>query len=154
MVEDQQVDQDGLVETVGRCVGVFYADDGMVGLRDPNWLQHPMNFLFGLFRRFILAANATKSLTMTCQPGTLRTGISEEAMKLWSVEWNSPQGPWRHTAASCMGLIPQSTGVNCGSDRQYTNPRCIVWALRGRRSSALSTSRMPGILPHMDRPAI
>ena len=93
MVEDQQVDQDGLVETVGRCVGVFYADDGMVGLRDPNWLQHPMNFLFGLFRRFILAANATKSRTMTCQPGTLRTGISEEAMKLWSVEWNSPQGP-------------------------------------------------------------
>ena len=65
-VEDQRVDQDGLVETVGRCMGVFYADDGMVGSRDADWLQHAMNFLVGLFRRYGLEANVEKSCTMTC----------------------------------------------------------------------------------------
>ena len=30
IVEDQRVAHDGLGETVGRCLGVFYADDGMV----------------------------------------------------------------------------------------------------------------------------
>ena len=29
-VEDQRVAHDGLGETVGRCLGVFYSDDGMV----------------------------------------------------------------------------------------------------------------------------
>ena len=35
-VEDQRVDHDGLGETVGRCLGVFYADDGMVGSRESD----------------------------------------------------------------------------------------------------------------------
>ena len=35
-VEDQRVDHDGLRETVGRCLGVFYADDGMVGSRESD----------------------------------------------------------------------------------------------------------------------
>ena len=30
-MEDQRVDHDGLGETVGWCLGVFYADGGMVG---------------------------------------------------------------------------------------------------------------------------
>ena len=39
-VEDQWVDHERLGETVGRCLGVFYADDGMVGSRDADWLYH------------------------------------------------------------------------------------------------------------------
>ena len=35
-IEDQPVAQYILVETVGRCVGLFYADNGMVGLRNPD----------------------------------------------------------------------------------------------------------------------
>ena len=41
-----------------------------------------MNVLVGLFRRYGLAANVAKSCTMTCQPGILRLGISEEAKAL------------------------------------------------------------------------
>ena len=47
-VEDKMVAHDRLGETVGRCLGVFYANDGMVGSRDANWLlwmQHLMNVL-------------------------------------------------------------------------------------------------------------
>ena len=51
----------------------------MVGYRDYNWLKHSMNVLIGLFQRYGLAANAAKSHTMTCQPGTLRFMMSEES---------------------------------------------------------------------------
>ena len=38
ILEEQRVAHDGLGETIGRCLGVFYANDGMVGTRDPDWL--------------------------------------------------------------------------------------------------------------------
>ena len=81
-VEDQRVAYDGLVETVWRCLGVFYADDGMVRSRDTGWLKHAMNILVGLFRRYGLAANVAKLRTMKCQPDALWAGISDEAMVL------------------------------------------------------------------------
>ena len=71
-VEDQMVPRDGLIETIGRCVGFFYADNGMVGSIGSYRLQHAMNILVGLFRRYGLADNIEKSLTMTCQPRSLR----------------------------------------------------------------------------------
>ena len=73
---------EGLGETSGRCVGVFYADDGMVVSQDPYWLQHLMNVLVGLFRKYGLAANVANSCTMTFQPGLLRSGMSEEVKAL------------------------------------------------------------------------
>ena len=82
MVEDQRVAHDGLGDTIGRCLGVFYANDGMVGSRDLGWMQHKMKNLVVLFRRYGLASNVTKSCTMTCQPGALRVGVSAEATAL------------------------------------------------------------------------
>ena len=81
-VEDQRVAQDGLGDTVRRCVGFFYADDGMVGSRNPDWMKYKMNVLVELFRRYGLVSNAAKSHKMTCEPRELRAGISEEAMAL------------------------------------------------------------------------
>ena len=82
MVEDQRVAHEGLGETVGQCLGVFYANYGMVGSRDSDWLKHAMKFLVGLFRRYGLAANAAKSCTMIFQTGSLWAGMPEEAMEL------------------------------------------------------------------------
>ena len=81
-VEDQRVAHYRLVETSRQFLGVFYAYDVMVGSRDAEWLQHSMHVLVGLFRRYGLASNVAKSCTMTCQPGSLRSGISEEAKAL------------------------------------------------------------------------
>ena len=81
-IEYQRVAHDGLVETVGWCLVVSYSDYGMVVSRDPDWLQHAMNVLVGLFRRYGLAANIAKSRTITCQTGALRVGMSEEAIVL------------------------------------------------------------------------
>ena len=64
-VEDKRVAHDGLGETVGWFLGVFYSGDGMVVSRNPDWLQYATNILVGLFRRYGLAANVAKSCTMT-----------------------------------------------------------------------------------------
>ena len=81
-LEEQRVDHDGLRDTVGRCLGVFYDENGMVDSRNPDCLQHATNVLLGLFRRYGLVANVKKSRIMTCQPGALQAGMSEEAMAL------------------------------------------------------------------------
>ena len=82
IIEDQRVDHDGLGETIGLCLVFLYADDGMIGSRDSDWLQSAINVLVGIFRRYGLSANIAKSCTMTCQIGALRTGVLEEDMEL------------------------------------------------------------------------
>ena len=81
-VEDQRVAYYGLGETIGWCLGVFNSEDFMVGSHDSDWLQHAMNVLVGLLRRYGLAANVAKSHTMTCQPDALWAGMSDEEMAL------------------------------------------------------------------------
>ena len=78
-VEYQRVAHYGLVEAVERRLGFFYVDWGMVGSRDPDWLQHSMNMLFGLFQRYDLTANVSKSRLMTCLPDALRLDMYTEA---------------------------------------------------------------------------
>ena len=73
---DQRVYHEGLAVAVRQCLGVFYADDGMVGSRDNYWIQHSMNVMVGLFWRYGHAANVAKSRSMTYQPNTLRSGMS------------------------------------------------------------------------------
>ena len=63
-------------------MGVFYANNGMVGSRESNWIQHAMTVLYGLFRRYGLAANVEKSCIITCHTGALRAGMLEESMAL------------------------------------------------------------------------
>ena len=71
MVEDQTVNQNVLGETVGRFLGVFYSNNGMVISHQLYWMNHTMNVLVNLFKRYVLAANVAKSHTMTCQPRSL-----------------------------------------------------------------------------------
>ena len=81
MVEDQLLAQEGLA--VGRCLGLFYSDDGVVVSWDMEWLQVELNVLIGLFHRYGLVVNVAKYKTMTCHPGKLRSGMSEEVVGWW-----------------------------------------------------------------------
>ena len=47
---------------------MFYADDGMVALSDPAWLQGAFNALLGLFDRVGLQTNVRKTVSMVCHP--------------------------------------------------------------------------------------
>ena len=87
-VEDQRVAHDGLGETDGRCLGVFYTNYGMARSQDADLLQHSMNVLVCLFQHYGLADNISKLCMMTFQPDALRSGVSEEAevLKCMGVE--------------------------------------------------------------------
>ena len=42
---------------VGRIMGVFYGDDGLTVLQDPEWVQWEINVLIGIFLRVGLMSN-------------------------------------------------------------------------------------------------
>ena len=41
-------------------MGVFYADNCLLGLWDPEWIQGPLNILIGLFHWIDLMDNIAK----------------------------------------------------------------------------------------------
>ena len=47
---------------------VFYADDGMVVLSDPAWLQGTFSALVAIFDRVGLRNNVNKTVSMACHP--------------------------------------------------------------------------------------
>ena len=62
---------------VGRNMGVFYAYDSIIRLRDRECLQGSINSLIGIFFSVGLISNDAKSKTMTFQLGEICRGISE-----------------------------------------------------------------------------
>ena len=52
----------------GHFSAVFYADDGMVGATDPQWLQGAFSALVAIFDRVGLLTNVNKTVSMACQP--------------------------------------------------------------------------------------
>ena len=55
-------------------------EDGLLGSRDPKWIQGGLNVLIGLFWRIVPMANIAKSKTMTCQMRVIRLVILEEVV--------------------------------------------------------------------------
>ena len=47
---------------------LLYADDGMVALSDPQWIQGAFSTLVGLFDRVVLWNNVCKTVGMVCRP--------------------------------------------------------------------------------------
>ena len=80
VVEDQMVTQEGLGVTVGRYMGLFYIDNGVVRLWDPEWNQGALNMIIVLFCWYGLVENVVKSKSMTFQTVTLQYGMSEEEL--------------------------------------------------------------------------
>ena len=52
----------------GHFLAVFYADDGMFGASDPEWLQGAFSALVAIFDRVGLQTNVDKTVSMACQP--------------------------------------------------------------------------------------
>ena len=79
-VEDELVAHEGMGLAMGWCLGLFYDNKGMVGLRDTKWIQDAPNVLIGLFQRYGMVEKVAKSKAMMCQLGSIRSGMSEEAV--------------------------------------------------------------------------
>jgi hypothetical protein len=68
----------GLGDLVKTKMVAFYADDGVLSARCPEWLQESFSILVGLFERVGLCTNAQKTKVMTCVPGKIRVSHPEE----------------------------------------------------------------------------
>ena len=62
-----------------REIVAFFVDDGLVGSRDPVWLQGALDVLVTLFESIGLRTNPDKTKVMTCVPGNIRVAHTEEA---------------------------------------------------------------------------
>ena len=67
---------DRLGMVVGRCMGVFDADDGIIGSREPEWIQGAMNVLIIISRSVSLMAYVESSNTATYYTGEIHTCMS------------------------------------------------------------------------------
>ena len=50
-VEENYATHKGLALSLGRCMGVFFDDEGIIGSKDTGRLQWAINSFIGLFRR-------------------------------------------------------------------------------------------------------
>jgi Reverse transcriptase (RNA-dependent DNA polymerase) len=71
----------GLGGRIRDFIACFYADDGMVGARDADWLEHSFGVLVGFFARMGLECNTRKTEAMTCLPGYIAQPRSEVAVR-------------------------------------------------------------------------
>jgi hypothetical protein len=68
----------------------FFVDDGLVGSRDPIWLQSALDVLVILFESIGLRTNPDKTKVMTCVPGKIRQAHTTEA---YHTQQNGPVNP-------------------------------------------------------------
>ena len=84
-IDNPAATHDGVGEAVGQELGVFYAENGIIASHNTKGVQGDINFLIGLFRIIGPRANITKSKTMTCHTGDIRSGMSAEAFTIRSI---------------------------------------------------------------------
>jgi hypothetical protein len=70
MIDDEAMH--GRFAEASREIVAFFVDDGLVGSRDPIWLQSALDVLVILFESIGLRTNPDKTKVMTCVPGNIR----------------------------------------------------------------------------------
>jgi hypothetical protein len=80
----------GIFEEASRGIVAFYVDDGLVGSRNPIWLQSALQVLVILFESIGLRTNPDKTKVMTCVPRKIRVSHTEEA---YHVQQYGPVNP-------------------------------------------------------------
>ena len=110
---------------------LFYADNGMVALSDPCWLQGAFNTLVGLFDRVGLRANYRKTVGMVCHPCKAAGNLSGRPHIHGAVEGT---GVLRSVRRVVGGGIPDepyddSTWEGDGDTTAMEHPGSGGWAL-------------------------
>jgi hypothetical protein len=88
----EEWEQDELESTF---FAIFYVDDAYLASRDTEFLQRALDLLVSLFERVGLETNVSKTQTMICTPGRIRTQLlTDSYRRLWrgrvtAAEWNA-----------------------------------------------------------------
>ena len=78
LVLGDEVAASGVGERIRQFLVAFYADDGLVQSSNPTVLQKSFDMLIALFERVGLVTNTSKTKTMVCIPGRIRTRLPED----------------------------------------------------------------------------
>ena len=93
--EGGEFEEDEILEFMATFFAIFYVDDAYLASRDAGFLQHALDILVDLFERVGLQTNTSKTQTMICTPGRIRTQLPTESYRrmrrgrVTASEWNS-----------------------------------------------------------------
>ncbi len=79
--EDGDYEEEELAEYMATFFATFYVDDAFLASRDAGFLQHALTLLVNLFEQVGLQANTSKTQTMICTPGRIRTQLPSESYR-------------------------------------------------------------------------
>jgi hypothetical protein len=74
---------------------IFYVDDAYLASRYAGFLQRALDLLVSLFERVGLETNVSKTQTMICTPGRIRTQLPADSYRqlrrgrVTAAEWNA-----------------------------------------------------------------
>jgi hypothetical protein len=77
--EDRDYEGEEVAEYMTTFFAIFYVDDAFLASWDAGFLQHASTLLVNLFKRVGLQANMSKTQTMICTPGRIRTQLPSES---------------------------------------------------------------------------
>jgi hypothetical protein len=106
--------EDKLFEMMVMFFAIFYLDDAYLASWDAGFLQHALKILVNLFERVGLQTNTSKTLTMICTPGRIRTQLSMESYRrmqrgqVMALEWNS-----RDVECRQCGKVLKASSLGC-----------------------------------------
>jgi hypothetical protein len=84
-----------LDELMSTFFAIFYVDDAYLASRDAEFLQRALDLLVSLFGRVGLETNVSKTQTMICTPGRIRTQLPADSYRrlrrgrVTAAEWNA-----------------------------------------------------------------
>jgi hypothetical protein len=70
-----------IAEFLATFFAIFYVNDAYLASWDVGFLQHALNLLVDLFERVGLQTNTSKTQTMICIPGRIRTQLPLESYR-------------------------------------------------------------------------
>jgi hypothetical protein len=93
--QDGDYDEEQAAELTATFFAIFYVNDAYLASRDAGFLQLALTLLVNLFARVGLQTNTSKTQTMICTPGRIRTQLPSESYcrmmigRVTASEWNS-----------------------------------------------------------------
>ncbi len=104
----------------------FFVDNGLVGSRDPVWLQGTLDVLVKLFESIGLRTNPNKTKVMTCVPGNIPVAHTEEAYHRQQYGQVSPTAKRHRVECDICGVSLAAGSLRSHLEMKYDTYRSFV----------------------------
>jgi hypothetical protein len=111
---------------VSREIMAFFVDDGLVGSRDPVWLQNALNIFVTLFESIGLRTNPYKMKVMACVPGNIQVAHTEEAYHKQQYGPVNPTVKRYRVECDICGTSLAAGSLRCHMEMQHNTYRSFV----------------------------